>query len=421
MRSSSRLLPRCEVAPVAVDQAVDTDGEHLTAVDLERHPRKRPLRHTLHERPQPRRVVARLMARAEELALLGGIRRATHVLAEHAVGDDVCASPDAARHRRPMSSSTLAWPVSGYSKRTGRFTRSFDTRPRASADTRPLGRNRPGCGHRDPGGAGAQQAAPRLTCRGCSSVVGFTDDPPDSRCRAVRAGPSASGKTRCRLRYMSTMTLCETSIRRGAARARIIHSPQWRPRDRSRCRWPSRTSSRIRATSRWRSPRARPPAPPSAGRADRRSRPICTCHLEEALVHSQPQISKHLAVLRRAGLAESRREGRWVYYSLSRPSLDAARDFLDQLEELLAEVRAGRRVRCRPRSTLSRWWRQPSWRAIPLGAPIPAPSTLRRSTPAYAEPSRPARKSRRESRGFERHRCQECGCRGPATSAAERG
>jgi len=43
---------------------------------------------------------------------------------------------------------------------------------------------------------------------------------------------------------------------------------------------------------------------------------LCVCHLETALGQSQPSVSRHLAVLRAAGLVESRRDGNWVYYRL---------------------------------------------------------------------------------------------------------
>jgi ArsR family transcriptional regulator, arsenate/arsenite/antimonite-responsive transcriptional repressor len=45
---------------------------------------------------------------------------------------------------------------------------------------------------------------------------------------------------------------------------------------------------------------------------------LCVCHLEEALRLSQPKVSRHLATLRAAGVAEARRDGTWVYYRLSR-------------------------------------------------------------------------------------------------------
>jgi ArsR family transcriptional regulator len=62
------------------------------------------------------------------------------------------------------------------------------------------------------------------------------------------------------------------------------------------------------------------------------SGPICSCHLEEVAGQSQPQISKHLGVLRRAGLVQRRREGRWVYYSVDPEALDSLGGFLDDLK-----------------------------------------------------------------------------------------
>jgi ArsR family transcriptional regulator len=60
--------------------------------------------------------------------------------------------------------------------------------------------------------------------------------------------------------------------------------------------------------------------------------PVCSCHLEGAVGMSQPQISKHLTVLHRAGLLQRRREGRWVYYSIDEDALDTAGEFLDALK-----------------------------------------------------------------------------------------
>lgn len=63
--------------------------------------------------------------------------------------------------------------------------------------------------------------------------------------------------------------------------------------------------------------------------------PICTCHLEEELPYSQPMISKHLGILRQAGLISGRRDGRWVYHTVDEDRLDAARGFLNELHESL--------------------------------------------------------------------------------------
>ncbi len=44
---------------------------------------------------------------------------------------------------------------------------------------------------------------------------------------------------------------------------------------------------------------------------------LCVCHLETALGLTQSTTSRHLAVLRNAGVVEPRREGAWVYYRLA--------------------------------------------------------------------------------------------------------
>lgn len=43
---------------------------------------------------------------------------------------------------------------------------------------------------------------------------------------------------------------------------------------------------------------------------------LCVCELMAALDTPQPKISRHLAVMREAGLLAVRREGTWVFYRL---------------------------------------------------------------------------------------------------------
>jgi len=43
---------------------------------------------------------------------------------------------------------------------------------------------------------------------------------------------------------------------------------------------------------------------------------LCVCELFYALEVSQPKVSRHLAVMREAGLFSVRREGTWVFYRL---------------------------------------------------------------------------------------------------------
>jgi len=47
----------------------------------------------------------------------------------------------------------------------------------------------------------------------------------------------------------------------------------------------------------------------------------CVCHLESALAWRQAYISQHLMALRKAGILQDRREGRYVYYKLKNPAL----------------------------------------------------------------------------------------------------
>lgn len=51
---------------------------------------------------------------------------------------------------------------------------------------------------------------------------------------------------------------------------------------------------------------------------------LCVCHIFESLDMSQPRVSRHLAILRTAKLVSTRRNGRWIYYSLAPNHLRAA-------------------------------------------------------------------------------------------------
>jgi ArsR family transcriptional regulator len=49
---------------------------------------------------------------------------------------------------------------------------------------------------------------------------------------------------------------------------------------------------------------------------------LCVCDLMNVLMLSQPKISRHLAMLRSAGLVSNERRGQWMYYRLD-PKLPA--------------------------------------------------------------------------------------------------
>ena len=42
---------------------------------------------------------------------------------------------------------------------------------------------------------------------------------------------------------------------------------------------------------------------------------LCACDIEEAVGLSKAAVSHHMALLRRAGLVNAEKRGRWVYYS----------------------------------------------------------------------------------------------------------
>jgi ArsR family transcriptional regulator len=46
---------------------------------------------------------------------------------------------------------------------------------------------------------------------------------------------------------------------------------------------------------------------------------ICVCFFVEVLRTNQPKISRHLAYLRRAGVVEARRDGKWMHYRIVEP------------------------------------------------------------------------------------------------------
>ena len=61
---------------------------------------------------------------------------------------------------------------------------------------------------------------------------------------------------------------------------------------------------------------------------------VCVCHIHESLKVSQPKASRHLAYLRRAGVVQARRDGKWIHYRLVEPPDPHAAN-------IFREVRAG--------------------------------------------------------------------------------
>ena len=56
---------------------------------------------------------------------------------------------------------------------------------------------------------------------------------------------------------------------------------------------------------------------------------VCVCYFVEILGQSQPKISRHLAYLRNAGLVSARRDGKWIYYNVQKPTDIAVKRILN--------------------------------------------------------------------------------------------
>jgi DNA-binding transcriptional ArsR family regulator len=73
-------------------------------------------------------------------------------------------------------------------------------------------------------------------------------------------------------------------------------------------------------------------------------RELCVCRLVEFIGLSDSTVSKHMSILRQAGLVDTRKKGRWVYYRLAdddssllvQKALDFAREMLDN-DKLIAQ------------------------------------------------------------------------------------
>lgn len=67
----------------------------------------------------------------------------------------------------------------------------------------------------------------------------------------------------------------------------------------------------------------------------------CVADLTEELGESQPKISRHLAYLRRTGIVETRRDGKWIYYRISRSGDSATGRIVDETLRSLRKAAQG--------------------------------------------------------------------------------
>jgi ArsR family transcriptional regulator len=96
---------------------------------------------------------------------------------------------------------------------------------------------------------------------------------------------------------------------------------------------------------------------------------ICVCYFVEILEQAQPKISRHLAYLRRAGIVEARRDGKWMHYRIVMPPNIGASQVLRQTLAWLKEEREMQADRAR----LSKACCSPAKFTALQGAPLPIP------------------------------------------------
>jgi ArsR family transcriptional regulator len=80
-------------------------------------------------------------------------------------------------------------------------------------------------------------------------------------------------------------------------------------------------------------------------------RELCVCHIQQILSLSQPTISRHLRILRLAGVVTDRRVGRWVHYQLA-PQADPACARI--MRPLIQSFSGDRSLKVRIRTTVAR-------------------------------------------------------------------
>jgi ArsR family transcriptional regulator len=80
----------------------------------------------------------------------------------------------------------------------------------------------------------------------------------------------------------------------------------------------------------------------------------CVCELSDTLRLVQPKVSRHLARLKRAGLVDARRNGKWTHYRwaqhadpLVRHVLEGLRQWMAKDEAMNGERHRRRKVCCR--------------------------------------------------------------------------
>jgi ArsR family transcriptional regulator len=79
----------------------------------------------------------------------------------------------------------------------------------------------------------------------------------------------------------------------------------------------------------------------------------CVCNLAKAIGEPDFKVSRHLGIMRSAGLVDARRDGTWMYYRMVNPKnqlekclLDCFRNCLAKNKTMIAALKRLKRAKC---------------------------------------------------------------------------
>ncbi len=99
---------------------------------------------------------------------------------------------------------------------------------------------------------------------------------------------------------------------------------------------------------------------------------LCVCFFVEVLGVPQPKISRHLAVLRSAGVVSARRQGTWIHYRIMLPAHAGAARILRDTLGWMKEDQSMKDDRTRLASACCALHKYEALQSAPIPTPIDA-------------------------------------------------